>query len=59
MRQKEIFQCMTDNKIDVSKMFITAECTVKVDFNPGYSLKSQGNNPPSLLLNWRICGHHC
>lgn len=36
MRQKKIFQCMTDNKIDVSKMFITAECTVKVDFNPGY-----------------------
>ena len=35
MRKKEIFQSMRDNKIHVSKMFITGECTVQVDFNLG------------------------
>lgn len=35
MRKKEIFQCMRDNKIQVSKMFITGECTGQVDFNLG------------------------
>jgi len=49
MRKKEIFQCMRDNKIHVSKMFITGECTVQVDFNLGDTWMSTRKNLPSLL----------